>query len=257
WFGDIPVAVLKPNGSGVDVFYVHTDHLNTPRRISRPSDDVIVWRWDGNPFGTTAASEDPDGDSTSFAYGLRFPGQYFDAETGLHYNYMRDLDPQVGRYVQSDPIGLEGGINTYAYVAGNPISLTDPEGLDYWMEDADPSESGLGLHQSICVGKHGTKNRFCISFGRKPGQGECWFRCDGHVYVDRSPPGGIVYPWWRGTSPAVDRKIRAKLQSLVGQQRPWDAVGGENCRVFSWSVFNELAATYGGTPPPPSIENLF
>jgi RHS repeat-associated protein len=101
---------------------VHTDHLNTPRRISRPSDNVVVWRWDGDPFGTTVANEDPDGDSNSFAYALRFPGQYFDSETGLHYNYQRDgYDPAVGRYTQSDPIGFEGGINTYAYVHGSPV----------------------------------------------------------------------------------------------------------------------------------------
>jgi RHS repeat-associated protein len=129
WFGDIPVATLRPNGASVDVFYIHTDHLNTPRRISRPSDNVIVWRWDSDPFGTSAANQDPDGDAQVFVYGLRFPGQYVDAETGLHYNYFRDYDPATGRYVQSDPIGLKGGINTYAYTGNEPIGNSDPSGL--------------------------------------------------------------------------------------------------------------------------------
>jgi RHS repeat-associated protein len=130
WFGDTPVATLRPNGAGVNLFYVHTDHLNTPRRISRPSDNVVLWRWDSDPFGTTVANEDPDGDSNLFAYSLRLAGQYFDAETGLHYNYMRDYDPAVGRYVESDPIGLDGGLNTYLYAQAQPLLHFDPYGLD-------------------------------------------------------------------------------------------------------------------------------
>jgi RHS repeat-associated protein len=61
-------------------------------------------------------------------YNLRFPGQYYQAETGLHYNYFRDYDPQTGRYLQSDPIGLRAGINTYSYVSNDPLGLVDPFG---------------------------------------------------------------------------------------------------------------------------------
>jgi RHS repeat-associated protein len=129
WLEDTPVATLRPNGPGVSVFYIHSDHLNTPRRVSRPTDNVIVWRWDSDPFGTQPATEDPDGDSSTFSYNLRFAGQYFDSETGLHYNYFRDYDPATGRYVQSDPIGLAGGLHTYAYVNSSPVSFIDPEGL--------------------------------------------------------------------------------------------------------------------------------
>jgi RHS repeat-associated protein len=128
WMGDVPVATLRPNGTGVSVYYIHTDHLNTPRRVSRPADNAIVWRWDTEPFGTATANQDPDGDGTQFVYNPRFPGQYYDVETGLNYNYQRDYDPATGRYVESDPIGLHGGINTYAYVEGSPINLSDPNG---------------------------------------------------------------------------------------------------------------------------------
>ncbi len=129
WFGDIPVATLRPNGSGINVYYVHTDQLNTPRRVTSPSTNTVIWRWESDPFGATAANQDPDGDAVTFTYNLRFPGQYFDGETGLNYNYFRDYDPAVGRYVESDPIGLAGGANGYAYALGNPMSRADPLGL--------------------------------------------------------------------------------------------------------------------------------
>jgi RHS repeat-associated protein len=69
-------------------------------------------------------------DARQFSYNLRFPGQYYDAETGLNQNYFRDYDPAIGRYVESDPIGLKAGINTYAYALDQPTNYIDPNGLD-------------------------------------------------------------------------------------------------------------------------------
>jgi RHS repeat-associated protein len=114
WLEDLPVALIRPVApTGWEVFYVHADHLGTPRMITRPADNAIVWRWDNaEPFGNSQPDENPSG-LGAFAYNLRFPGQYFDSETGTHYNYARDYDTAIGRYIQSDPIGLEGGINTY------------------------------------------------------------------------------------------------------------------------------------------------
>ncbi len=106
-----------------------------------------MWRWISDPFGTTAANDDPDGDGTTFTLNLRFPGQYFDTETGLHYNYFRYYDPATGRYVTSDPIGLEVGLNTYGYVGGNPVGLVDPKGLTHltrpipWLPAPPPPPS--------------------------------------------------------------------------------------------------------------------
>jgi RHS repeat-associated protein len=65
----------------------------------------------------------------AFTYELRFPGQFFDQATRLPYNYFRDYDPRTGRYLESDPSGLAGGINTYAYVGSNPLVRTDASGL--------------------------------------------------------------------------------------------------------------------------------
>jgi len=108
------------------------DHLGSPRVIARPSDNAIVWRWDNiDPFGNNAANENPSGLGT-FKYALRLPGQYFDAETGTHYNYFRDYDPIIGRYIQSDPVGLLAGLTTFGYVSAKPLTLRDPFGLVKW-----------------------------------------------------------------------------------------------------------------------------
>jgi RHS repeat-associated protein len=133
WLEDLPVATLRPTGTGsptpIAIYYVHADHLGSPRAITRPSDNLVMWRWDNlDPFGANLANENPSGQG-AFRYGLRFPGQYYDAETGTHYNYFRDYDPAVGRYEQSDPIGLKGGLNTYAYVDSNPIWDWDADAL--------------------------------------------------------------------------------------------------------------------------------
>ena len=101
WLDDLPVATLRPTGAGgtptpIDLYYVHADHLGSPRAVTRPSDNALMWRWDNiDPFGANAANENPAGQGT-FKYALRFPGQYYDAETGTHYNYFRDYDPAMG-----------------------------------------------------------------------------------------------------------------------------------------------------------------
>jgi RHS repeat-associated protein len=125
YLGDIPVAVFL-SGSPTP-HYIHVDHLNTPRLVANAAQQT-VWRWDHwEPFGATGPDENPSGLGV-FELPLRFPGQYFDKETNLHYNYFRDYDPSLGRYGESDPIGLEGGLNTYSYVGGNPLIWTDPTG---------------------------------------------------------------------------------------------------------------------------------
>jgi RHS repeat-associated protein len=126
---------------------VYADHLQAPRVLSRASDNQMVWRWDyADPFGLVQPDENPNS-LGKFTYNLRFPGQVFDRETNNHYNYFRDYDPATGRYVQSDPIGLAGGINTYGYVGSDPITRTDPAGLDFLEKLA--AVAAVGVPRSI------------------------------------------------------------------------------------------------------------
>jgi RHS repeat-associated protein len=222
WFNDLPIATLRPKGASagtplgqtgtttgnpsngataanannvgnntttnrvnVEVFYVHADHLGTPRTVTRstiatganaPSSatptspgaiNKSVWRWDSDPFGTSLGNSQPtenpqliSGTATvqqagSFRQNLRFPGQLADGESSKYYNYLRDgYMPSVGRYSQSDPIGLNGGINTYTYVKNQPMRFTDPLGLvscdGYWQRQHYEVGRFLNWANPIC-----------------------------------------------------------------------------------------------------------
>ena len=136
WMDDTPVATLRPSGSGIAIYYVHTDHLNTPRKVSVPGSNAVVWRTDLDPFEVFPADNVP-GDGVNqnpsglgnFVFNLGFPGQYLDQETSIGYNFHRDYAAALGRYLESDPIGLDSGINTYAYADNDPLDTFDPLGL--------------------------------------------------------------------------------------------------------------------------------
>lgn len=114
-----PVAKLD----GSTTYYFHNDHLGTPQKMT-DAQKLLTWEMSAMPFGEAINIA---GEATN---NLRFPGQYYDAETGNHYNYFRDYDPKIGRYVQKDPIGLDGGdVNLYAYVHNSSVNKTDPFGL--------------------------------------------------------------------------------------------------------------------------------
>jgi len=127
----IPVAVLDYS-SAKALHYIETDHLGTPRVVIEQDRNLAVWIWPitGEAFGNTPPNEDPDGDGKTFTLDMRFPGQRYDSVSGLYYNYFRDYEPGTGRYTQSDPIGLDGGLSTYGYVEGNPFLYFDSEGTE-------------------------------------------------------------------------------------------------------------------------------
>ncbi len=171
--------------ANAQLYFIHTDHLNTPRLITNTV-GLPVWRWDNDdPYGNNAPNENPAG-AGQFTCNLRLPGQYFDAELNTHYNYFRDYDPVTGRYVQSDPIGLAGGINTYLYVI-DPLTQVDPFGLMGRGAGIPSKSAQKGPKQprfpgSSC-GPAGDPNNFPSNFGawsfEKPCQNHdaCYCRC--------------------------------------------------------------------------------
>ncbi len=131
---------LRGQSTGPEIFYIHFDQIGTPRMLV-DSAGKSRWRWDqADPFGLEPPDEKAQGDSIALPFNLRFPGQYYDRETGLHHNYFRDYDPTTGRYIQSDPIGLRASMNTYTYANANPLAYYDPYGL--WTL-GDPLPQGL------------------------------------------------------------------------------------------------------------------
>ncbi|SDR55155.1 RHS repeat-associated core domain-containing protein [Paraburkholderia fungorum] len=139
WLDRVPVALVDDTGSSPVIYYIHTDQLGTPQKMTDGSANIV---WDNvtDPFGNSVATQGTSWSAANWGSfnwagtmlslsNLRFPGQYFDRESGLNQNWNRDYDPTTGRYVQSDPVGLIGGVNTYQYLA-NPVTWIDPFGLE-------------------------------------------------------------------------------------------------------------------------------
>jgi RHS repeat-associated protein len=223
WFNDLPVATLRPKGSNsglplgitgtgaatannvgnnttankvnVEVYYLHPDHLGTPRVMTRSvaqagattgpnAVNKQVWSWNSDPFGTTAqtstagsANSAPNKNpqlvtgtaaqiaAASYEQNLRMPGQYEDQETRKLYNYFRDYDATIGRYTTSDPIGLRGGTNTFGYVLQHPVNMTDPKGLITAAEGYSHYCNGNGATMTLSMAEVGVN----VSAGSFPG----------------------------------------------------------------------------------------
>lgn len=147
WIDQLPVAQVLLEGFNlatprVSVFYLHADPLNTPR-IATDRLSNMAWLWASDGYGNTPPLELPSADSPAPSLiALRFPGQYDEVESALYYNYFRDYNPDIGRYMQSDPIGLAGGMNVFTYAGNNPTSFVDLLGLA--MSGQGTSNAGPG-----------------------------------------------------------------------------------------------------------------
>jgi RHS repeat-associated protein len=188
WADSQPVAQVQYRGKKQSdvLVYLHTDHLHTPR-LATDTTQTVQWRWESEAFGTGRPDNDPDGDDKPTNVRLRMAGQFIDGESGLFYNWNRYYDPKVGRYITSDPIGLKGGLNTYAYVGGNPLRWTDRTGLDAWGGDdslkGGPSICSYYDQQCEKNGTCGLKDKYscsagncCRSFGDNP-RSNCTRKC--------------------------------------------------------------------------------
>lgn len=148
--------------------YLITDHTGTPQ-LAVNSNGEQSWKIQSDAFGNSILDE-----HNQITLNLRFAGQYYDGESGLSYNYQRDYDPRTGRYIEADPIGLAGGLNTFAYAGNNPLSYIDPYGL--WSLPALSEgfvNASAGFGDGILAG---------MSFGLIDGQAiRRWMDIDGVV----------------------------------------------------------------------------
>lgn len=130
YLGDLPVAAFAAQG----LVYIETDHLGTPRVVVDAATNATLWHWPltGRAFGEHDPVAPAQEGTAPFVFGLRYPGQRADGESGLNYNYFRDYESGTGRYIQSDPIGLTGGVSTFSYALAAPLLLLDPLGLQSW-----------------------------------------------------------------------------------------------------------------------------
>ena len=198
----------------------------------------MVWRWENQePFGNNPPEENPSGLGV-FEFDFRFPGQVWNKETQTAYNYLRDCyDPALGRYCQSDPIGLRGGLNTYAYVGSNPLSYIDPEGLKALMCCRLLNSTVLG---TVIRQRH------------------CYFNVDGTTY-GLYPEGNVGIPRINdprdrgGTCKECQPPPCSDVKSCVKDQHDFYPVGdysavyGPNSNTYAGTIAN--ACCKGGVPP--------
>src|SRR5690606_31486175 len=140
-----PLAMLEGQGAAAEPYYYQLDHLGTPQELTSTAGDIL-WSVKYRAYGNVAKLEIAEVDNP-----LRFQGQYYDSETGLHYNRHRYYNPNTGRFQTPDPIGLAGGLNNYQYVP-NPTGWVDPLGLA--SQKTNCPESGSKVPDNIRYEKY-------------------------------------------------------------------------------------------------------
>ncbi|OAT32493.1 core protein, partial [Buttiauxella brennerae ATCC 51605] len=212
----------------------HCDHRGLPLALIDET-GAIAWRAEYDEWGNQLSEENPH----HLQQLIRLPGQQADEETGLYYNRHRYYDPQQGRYITQDPIGLSGGWNVYSYVYNDPLGFVDPLGLDIWIEAQGPDEPAL--HQSVNVGvPDGSYNSYSYAMGSFP---------YGEVYNDMKHGGKIEM--YKKTTKEQDAAFNKAMKDQIGEHGYYGY--DDICRSWSQRQFNSAP---GNKETPPERKNV-
>jgi RHS repeat-associated protein len=226
--GPTPRSTLSGYPVERDLVYLHTDHLGT---VVKATDEerTIVWDAVRDPFGRRHVKVE------LVEMPLGFSGQYYDQESGNFYNYFRDYDPTTGRYLQSDPIGLRGGLNTYVYVKSNPLSWVDVYGLEGFLTIHASSGFVLGsVHSWLEYNKTGGSGpQTWGTFGNDPyGKGNGL-----HSNLELGQTGDVTRTLY--ISDRQEFNLLEIINNIQGEgENAWEI--DRNCSFFSSDVWNQV-----------------
>jgi len=238
-----PIGEVNPTNG--DVYFTHTDRLGTPQTLTE-STQAVAWHTTYQPFGASNVITGP-----LVVQSLRLPGQQFDPESGFNHNGFRDYAPTLTRYVESDPIGLAGGINTYGYVGQNPVNVIDPLGLSGWLTIYSSGTSWIGNHSWISYTPDGSGTTTYGTWG--PGS-----NLDGTGLLSNQEVG-------RGSDASRTEYLNdlqeAQLMALIQQYKSQGANGwqyGSNCSTFAANAWDSatgeaLNTLWGGISNPATL----
>lgn len=218
---DVGEAAQARQAKKVKVLWAHSDHRGAPVLLT-DKQGRSVWSAKYEPFGKAQVNEDVDGDGQAITLDLRFPGQWLDHETGTHHNYFRDYDPETGRYLQPDPIGVAGGMNTYVYANGDPMQYIDPLGLKPWDWDGQGDTSVCSYYDEMA------KQYAKCAYYKRAGE-----ICRGDdPIVNEAIRNGLRYSWATGKTTNSQSVILTNIRKdLIAADKKARAEGKVNCQT--------------------------